>query len=216
MPGVSKEEIVQARKMDLLTYLQEAEPWELVKSSTNEYRTKTHHSLVISNGLWHWKNGNVGGASALDYLVKVRGMGFVEAVQTLNDGRQIRSPPTYTQPSHFKKSLQLPEASCAPLHVVPYLKKRGIDDEIIKVCLGQKTLYESRDYHNCVFVGRDREGTARSAFLRGTVGEFKQDATGSNKKYGFSLAGTGNELLLFESVIDSLSYATLDKKAGYE
>ena len=50
----SREYIAEIRSIDLLTYLQNYDPDELVKSSRNEYRTRTHGSLVISNGLWHW------------------------------------------------------------------------------------------------------------------------------------------------------------------
>ena len=54
MPGVSKEQIAQAKEIDLFSYLQTYEPQELVKSGPNEYRTATHDSLKISNGFWHW------------------------------------------------------------------------------------------------------------------------------------------------------------------
>jgi len=83
MPGVSKEQVELARSVDLLTYLQANEPWELRRSGPNEYRTVTHGSLVISRGLWFWNRGGFGGKSALDYLVKVRGMGFINAVETV-------------------------------------------------------------------------------------------------------------------------------------
>ena len=83
MRGVSEEDVRAAREMDLLTYLQMCEPWELKQTSSNEYRTASHGSLVISNGKWYWNRGGFGGVSALDYLIKVRGMGFVAAVETV-------------------------------------------------------------------------------------------------------------------------------------
>lgn len=83
MPGVSKEQIAKAKEIDLLSYLQTCEPHELVRSGPHEYRTASHHSLVISNGLWHWINGQVGGKTALDFLINVRGLNFVEAVEML-------------------------------------------------------------------------------------------------------------------------------------
>jgi len=81
MPRITEEQKKQAKKVDLLTYLQANEPHELVKSGSNEYRMATHGSLVISNGLWMWNRRQIGGKSALDYLMKVRGMSFVEAVE---------------------------------------------------------------------------------------------------------------------------------------
>lgn len=81
MPGVSKEQIARAKKWDLLSYLQKYEPDELVRTGPHEYSTATHGSLKISNSLWHWFKGDVGGKDALSYLVRVRMMGFVEAVE---------------------------------------------------------------------------------------------------------------------------------------
>lgn len=54
MPYVSPEDILQAKQMDLLTYLQNFEPNELVRVSANTYRTREHDSLKISNGKWNW------------------------------------------------------------------------------------------------------------------------------------------------------------------
>ena len=71
MPWVSEEQLAQARQVDLLTYLQERAPHELVRSAPGEYRTVSHGSLVISNGAWYWNRGQIGGVSALDYLTKV-------------------------------------------------------------------------------------------------------------------------------------------------
>ena len=83
MPYISPEVVEQARQIDLLTYLQSCEPQELVRISGNNYTTRTHDSLKISNGKWMWWSQRIGGYNALDYLVKVKGCSFVEAVETL-------------------------------------------------------------------------------------------------------------------------------------
>ena len=54
MPYIAPEVITEAKRMDLLTYLREYEPGELVKFSSNTYTTRTHDSLKISNGKWMW------------------------------------------------------------------------------------------------------------------------------------------------------------------
>lgn len=64
MPGVSEEQVRLAREVDLLTYLQQNEPHELLPPKNGEYRTKTHGSLVISNGQWFWNRGGFGAVSA--------------------------------------------------------------------------------------------------------------------------------------------------------
>ena len=70
MPFIAPELIIQAKQMDLLTYLKNYEPYELVKFSGNTYCTRTHDSLKISNGKWIWWSRGIGGRSALDYLIK--------------------------------------------------------------------------------------------------------------------------------------------------
>ena len=64
MPYIAPEVITEAKRMDLLTYLREYEPGELVKFSSNTYTTRTHDSLKISNGKWMWWSRGIGGKSA--------------------------------------------------------------------------------------------------------------------------------------------------------
>ena len=45
MPWVTGERLAEARRVDLLTYLLEREPQELVRSAPGEYRTVSHGSL---------------------------------------------------------------------------------------------------------------------------------------------------------------------------
>jgi hypothetical protein len=78
--------------MDLLTYLQYYEPHELVRFLGNVYTTRSHDSLKISNGKWNWWSRGIGGRSALDYLIKVRGMTLPEAVLQV-DGQATITPP---------------------------------------------------------------------------------------------------------------------------
>ena len=199
----------------MLTYLRIYEPQELVRSGPNEYSTKTHDSLKISNGKWCWNSRGIGGRTALDYLIEVRGMGFVEAVEALC---RFPSPQgTLTPPRMEKRPLTLPEASICPSAVVPYLQRRGIDTELIAVCLGNGTLYESRKHRNCVFTGKDPAGRVRFACLRGTRDNFKRDAPGSDKRFGFCIPASDSacpRLAVAESPIDALSLASLVKLYG--
>lgn len=79
----SQEQIRELKKIDLLTYLQNYEPNELVHISGNNYCTRTHDSLKISNGLWNWFSKGIGGKNAIDYLIKVKNYTFIEALQLL-------------------------------------------------------------------------------------------------------------------------------------
>ena len=215
MPGVNAEKIAQARSVDLLTYLQSAEPWELRRSGPNEYRTATHGSLVISNGLWVWNREQIGGRSALDYLIKVRGMGFVEAVETvLGSGAAPVSvlPEKRPETHREQKTLLLPQPVRFPSRMLSYLQGRGISADMVQQCMDAGNLFESR-YNGspvCVFVGRDKEGTARFACMRGIDSDIKRDCPGSDKRYGFRLPAQNSAvgtLAVFEAPIDALSHA---------
>ena len=83
MPFYNQEEIEKAREVDLFTYLQACEPQELVHVSGNVYCTREHDSLRISNGKWCWFSRGIGGYSALDYLIKVKGCSFMEAMEAV-------------------------------------------------------------------------------------------------------------------------------------
>ena len=92
MPFYNQEEIEKAREVDLFTYLQACEPQELVHVSGNVYCTREHDSLRISNGKWCWFSRGIGGYSALDYLIKVKGCSFMEAMEAVA-GRAAAPPP---------------------------------------------------------------------------------------------------------------------------
>ena len=218
MGYVTPEQITQAKELDLLTYLQRYDPHELVHVSGNTYCTREHDSLKISNGKWNWFSRGIGGKTALDYLIKVQGFSFTQAVEALA-GQNFSPLPHVLQAQPKKQEprvLSLPQPSRCATHAVSYLHGRGIDYDVIDYCIQTGRVYESQKYHNCVFVGRDLKGQPRYAALRGTVGDFKGEATGSDKRYSFCIAENPsvNSVHLFESAIDLLSYATLLKMKG--
>lgn len=213
MPFIAPEVILEAKRMDLLTYLRNYEPNELVKLTGSTYTTRTHDSLKISNGKWMWWSRGIGGKSALDYLIKVRDMTFVEAVETIMGRCAVQTPIYYEQKKNEGSPLLLPEKSTSTDTVFGYLFGRGIDFEIINYCLENKLLMESLPYHNAVFIGYDKEHKPRYAAYRSTNRQkIMGDCTGSKKEYSFRIAdGKNREVHLFECAIDLLSYATLCK-----
>jgi len=96
--------IEQARQMDLLTYLKSYEPSNLVRVSGNVYCTKEHDSLkilLISNGKWYWWSRGFG-VSALDYLIKVKEVDFVEAVEIITGRIADCKPPPFLLWKHHQ------------------------------------------------------------------------------------------------------------------
>ena len=226
MPGVSKEQINKAKKIDLLTYLETYEPGAVKQTSANEYCLIEHDSLKISNGKWHWFSRNIGGKDALTFLVKVRGMDFVDAVNMLccdtashaSYFQQIKQPiPPPTNMQKSKDIFNLPEQYKDNFRVIAYLLNRGIDRDIIDRCIEAGTLYESKNYHNAIFVGKNREGKACYACARSTINNFRQDIEGSDKRYGFNIPSDESDarfIMLAEAPIDILSLATMRKMAS--
>lgn len=215
MPYIPKEIVAEARKIDLLTYLKNYEPSELIEVCRGTYSTKSHDSLKISNGLWYWFTKQVGGKNAIDYLIKVRNYSFINAVQTVMGNIKIQAPIIYKQEEKSKdKKLILPLKANNNDIAINYLLSRGIEKEIIQHCIEKNLLYEEQKNHNVVFVGYDENKIPRYAFCRATNEErFMREATGSNKKYSFKLNSEkeNNILHVFESSIDLLSFATLLK-----
>jgi len=211
---VTQEDIEQAKQMDLLTYLQSYEPQELVRISGNTYCTREHDSLKISNGKWHWFSREIGGKTALDYLIKVKDYSFLHAVETIL-GRAATKPPVFiTRKPEPERQLLIPELNENTDRVEWYLKNRGIHPIIIDYCLKNKLLFESKDYHNALFIGYDTAGNARYSSVRGTAGAYKGELSGSDKRYSFSIPGKSDTVHVFEAAIDLMSFATLEFYEG--
>ena len=213
MPYIPPEIVAGARQIDLLTYLKNYEPYELVEVCRNTYTTKSHDSLKISNGLWYWFTKGVGGKSAIDYLIKVRNFTFINAVQTVLGNIKTQAPVQYKQQEKNKeKHLKIPVKAINNDRAINYLLSRGIDKDIINYCIENKLLYQEEKTNNVVFIGYNNDNIPSYAFCRATNQErFMREATGSNKRYSFKIKADkeSNIVHLFESGIDLLSYATL-------
>lgn len=218
MNSVTKQQVKSAKTLDLLTYMKNHVPHNLVRKG-HEYCTKDHDSLVISeNGLWHWFSRGIGGKTALQYLIKVKNMSFVDAVNRINNLQTTKE----SDINYVEKSIKpfvLPKAHTDNNRVFIYLKCRGISKDVINYCVHNKLIYESTDYHNAVFVGYDGE-TPKYAALRGTYqqanNQFKGEVKGSDKRFSFSVTphSKSNKLKIAESAIDVLSVATLRDNIG--
>ena len=86
---------------------------------------------------------------------------------------------------------------------------------IINYCIETEKIYESLPNHNVVMLGFDKYGTPRYANLRGIGTDFKGEASGSDKRFSFSIVSEKSDTVhVFESAIDLLSYATMLKMNG--
>ena len=211
----SKEDIARAREMDLFTYLTCYDPGNLKHVSGTVYSTVEHDSLIINNGKWCWFSQGIGGRSALDYLIKVKGIPFYEAV-----GRLIGTPseplPIIKPPTGPPKAFVMPEVTNNPKNAVRYLIGRGIDPEIVNWCIEHKLIFETTKYGNVLFVGYDQSGTPKYGAVRSITDSYKGDVKGSDKRFSFKMvrADSPRKVHIFEAAIDLLSYATCVKLSG--
>jgi hypothetical protein len=198
--------IEQARKADVIDFFKWYCGFSFVKQGRG-YRCKEHQSLVVSFSriYWHWFSKNMGG-NAIDYLINIEKMMFLDAVMTLSGIAPAAA--SYECPP---KTLMLPEKA-APSCLNEYLcVKRCIDREIVETLIRDGKIYED-SRKNIVFVGFDELGKPGFASLRGTCENivFRRDCSGSNKKYSFNVSNPNSETLyIFEAALDLCSFGTI-------
>ena len=121
------------------------------------------------------------------------------------------------EPPEQRPPLSLPLRHKDNNRVIAYLQSREIDKDLIMDCIKRGVLFQSKYYHNAVFLGKDENGKTRFAAMRSTTTRFMQDAEGSDKRYGFVLPPdnpNSHIVAVYEAPIDCLSHQTLCKQ-GY-
>lgn len=197
--------------------------------SGSHYYLKEMDSLIIYNDKswkrWSEKGIRNGGTQidfllefgnissvpeAINYLLAFAGKESVEARNNHtaeNSAAQIRP-----DREKEKREFVLPEKNRDCRRLYAYLiKTRGLSEQVVTHFMKQGLIYEDAAHHNVVFVGRDPQGKARYAGLRGTADiygkKFKMDVPGNDKNYGVNIVNQdSSELKVFESVIDCMSY----------
>ena len=130
---------------------------------------------------------------------------------TYRKRHECRKAEQETEPEE-KGEFVLPEANDNYRRLYAYLlKTRCLSKAVVDWFVKKKLIYETRRYHNVVFIGRDSFGTARFASMRGTVDNygkpFKGDVDNNDKTYGFNVRNRRNkEVKVFEAAIDLMSY----------
>lgn len=210
---MSREELIQeARQADLVGYLR-SKGVELKRKGIGSYCLAEHDSLVITGFKWNWFSKGMSG-NALDYLIKVEGMEFKDAVEVLT-GKAMQS-----------------SGDSAGKHkqILAYLcKTRGLDYTRITQLI-QAGYLDVDERNNCVFnmyeygsrlnggkgkfIGAELHGSNSKRPFKGFTGGFKHGV-------GFHLnwkckSASVSRLYVFESVIDLLSFLTLVENGEVE
>ena len=193
---VTEEEYQAAKQVRAYEYLQTYQPGRLKKTRTrNEWQLQDHDSFKINEitSKWHWKSRDIGGMSALRFLMQVDGMGYTEAVKILCEQTPVYVP--RAEPATKKKTFALPLPNDSFYRVRRYLNQRGIRDEVLDYCVQLGILYESAPTITLfllAWMNRDVQGM-RSCGESMTTGErvfgWNRKAVKSNTAFVFLLLG---------------------------
>lgn len=212
---VSQEEVQMAKSVDILDFAL-SNGVSLEQDGNNYYRLTEHDSCVIDrrNNSFHWNSANVHGDSIL-FAQKIVGIeGFQDSVRALNGGdyEKIQDIEFKSEPYQYKtKEVPFNEAK-------NYLiNERKIDSGIV-TSLNAKGLMVQDERNNVVFkcckdgeiVGASEQGIVKSD--RYKRGSWKHVQENSENGQGFNFTiGKPENLKIFESSIDLLSYASIHK-----
>lgn len=216
MEEYTREQIQRADDTDLYVFL--SGRGEQFKRCGKEYRWLRHDSVMINKSEWYRFSQNKGG-HAIDFMKEFYGLSFAEAVKELLGEEGVRETNRRTAKEDAGRQkvcpiplpgLELPERNESCEIARKYLiEQRKLSEWLIDQMIAKGDIYESKNYHNVVFVGRDKEQNPRYAAMRGTdENRYRGEAKGSEKAYGFGHIGTDEKLFVFEAPIDLLSYIT--------
>lgn len=216
MEEYTREQIQRADDTDLYVFL--SGRGEQFKRCGKEYRWLRHDSVMINKNEWYRFSQNKGG-HAIDFMKEFYGLSFAEAVKELlgEEGAGDTNRRTAKEDAGRQEvcpiplpGLELPERNESCEIARKYLiEQRKLSEQLVDQMIAKGDIYESKNYHNVVFVGRDKEQNPRYAAMRGTdENRYRGEARGSEKAYGFGYIGTDEKLFVFESPIDLLSYIT--------
>ena len=176
MAHLEEDIIERAKNTDMIALLESEEGFSFKSTyGEREFKCIEHNSLVVNGNRrrWYWNSRQVGGNNAIDYLVKIRGMNFRDAVLHLVGDREqtaytpIKKPVTENVAVSKPVRFVLPEQAHFPdgrrnySNIIAYLNKgRGIDMNIINTLIASGQIYQGVQYNGLHIVGYNDEGMA--------------------------------------------------------
>lgn len=176
MAHLEEDIIERAKNTDMIALLESEEGFSFKSTyGEREFKCIEHNSLVVNGNRrrWYWNSRQVGGNNAIDYLVKIRGMNFRDAVLHLVGDREqtaytpIRKAVTENVSVSEPVRFVLPEQAHFPdgrrnySNIIAYLNKgRGIDMNIINALIASGQIYQGVQYNGLHIVGYNDEGMA--------------------------------------------------------
>lgn len=217
------EQTLQKAYQTNLVEFAKAQGFELESAGRDAYHVKGYGGLYLfkhGHGWYQWSEDAKG--DAVKFVQHMFQKDFVQAVYLLLDF-QNEHPMMETAPPPPQRqergTLVLPDKAGNYKRAYWYLcSVRGIEPQIVSKLMNEKKIYQQAERGNVVFVAYDRDNAPRYCAMRGTGGEkqFRMDVTNSDKSYPFHLVGKSDKVIVFESPIDAMSYASRVKTAGYD
>lgn len=196
----------RARAADLVAFLQ-AKGYRLKREGSGNYRVVGHQGLIVQGSRWYWHSHGTGG-NAVEFLMRVLGYPFRDAVLELSGGVPRAESLRTEEASAEAFALPEPGPDCRRLYAY-LIRRRGLPTVLVQEVVRRRLAYQDRR-GNVVWVCRDREGAARGAFLEGTGAErFKGVASGSDCRCPWRMPLCAGPVRVFESPVDALSWWTL-------
>jgi len=219
---LSNEQMEKLRAIDCKEVM-ESLGYTHMKTDKSKYKSESLNLVISKENKFYENNSGVGGGGAIDLLTKVFKYSFLDARNYLAEkfgfertAKVISSDPdkaqTLIETSLKKSLLELPKPKPNNIeNIKKYLiEKRKLDKAIVEELIQKNKLYAD-GRNNCVFTNDKND----FAFIRGTYEvEGKKPFAGCVGKidfikYDFNQSKT-NEIYLFESSIDALSFRTLN------
>ncbi|GHV31482.1 hypothetical protein FACS18949_00060 [Clostridia bacterium] len=204
-------EISRANSVSIVEYAK-LRGFEPVRNGLHELKIHGFGGLTIDErkNQWYCVLANKGGG-AIQFAMFTENLLWVDAMYRLLG----TSAPVVTPEIKTKPAFVLPPKAANYRRLFAYLcNNRGCDAALVQTFVDEKLLYQD-ERGNCVFVGKDKDGAAQYAMLRGTASSFRGEVAGSDKSVGFRFCrGERERLFVFESPIDMLSWLTLAKLEG--
>nr|WP_077356065.1 DUF3991 domain-containing protein [Virgibacillus halodenitrificans] len=214
-----QEEINKAVAVDIVDYC-EKNNIELKSDSERYYRLAAHDSLVIDRrkNSFYWNSKGLGG-NTINFIQKVEGKSFKDAMKTLLDQEQKyqdnKSVEYVVEPYEYDYGKQSNSFNKARDYLV---QERKIAPEVVDD-IHSKGLIKQDRYSNVLFLWKDKDqimGCSEQGVYKSDKykrGSWKSVQKNSTANYGFSVPyGQPRNLKFFESSVDLMSYASLHKE----
>ncbi len=203
----------QANSVNLEDFLR-SKGEKLIKSG-REFRLESDKSITVRGNTWYDHSSEKGGYP-IDFIKYFYSLNFAEAMEELLGNSHFN----YEAKEEPKKEFVVPQRNINNKRIFAYLTKhRGIDPSVLNFFIEKNLIYESKEYGNAVFVGRDNEGNIFHIHKRSVNSygkRFVQNIEGSSPEHSFNYLGSSDRLYVFESPIDLLSFISMNVDTNWQ